>query len=62
MISWFDTRVDMLEKAYLKYLDLKEAYQKAAGFCPIQPFPAGFNAGWEAAKKAYSVELPKEKS
>jgi hypothetical protein len=50
----------MLEKAYLKYLDLKESYQKAVGFCPIQAFPAGFDAGWEAAKKAYEVELPKE--
>lgn len=60
MIDWFDSKTEELEKAWCKYIDLKDAYQKQVGLCPIQPFPAGFTAGWDAAKKAYGIEEPKE--
>lgn len=60
MIDWFDSKTDTLEKAWCDYIEMKRTYEKQVGFCPIQPFPAGFSAGWEAAKKAYEIEKPKE--
>jgi len=62
VIDWFDSKTDELEKAWCKYIDLKHAYQKQVGICPIQPFPAGFDAGWEAAKRAYAIHEVKEKT
>lgn len=59
MIDWFDSKTNTLEKAWCDYIEMKDAYKKQGMFCPIQPFPAGFAAGWEAAKKAYKIEEPK---
>lgn len=60
MKDWFDSKTNTLEKAWRDYIEMKDEYKKQVGFCPIQPFPAGFQAGWEAAKKAYGIEEPKE--
>lgn len=60
MIDWFDTKREMLEKEWRKYIEMKDEYKVRVGFCPIQAFPAGFTAGWEAAKKAYGIEKPDE--
>ena len=59
-MDWFDAKMGALEKAWCQYIELKKSYEKAIGFCTVQAFPAGFDAGWEAAKKAYEVEPPKE--
>jgi hypothetical protein len=59
-VDWFDAKRDMLEKAWRKYIETRDSYIKAVGACTLQAFPAGFEAGWEAAKKTYKVEPPKE--
>lgn len=56
MIDWLDIKTNTLEKAWRDYIEIKDNYKKQVGFCPIQPFPAGFTAGWEAAKKAYKIQ------
>lgn len=61
MIDWFDSKTDTLEKAWREYMEMRDDYKKEVGFCPIQPFPAGFSAGWEAAKKAFGVEPTEDK-
>lgn len=60
MIDWFNSKTDALEKAWCDYIEMKRTYEKQVGICPIQPFPAGFTAGWDAAKEAYEIEEPKE--
>lgn len=60
MIDWFNAKTNALEKAWRDYIQTKDDYKKQVGFCPLQPFPAGFAAGWEAANsKPNSPELAK---
>lgn len=56
MIDWFNSKTNTLEKAWRDYIEMRDNYKKHVGFCPIQPFPAGFTAGWEAAKEAYGID------